>query len=147
MGRDLFRDTSIRYFGYGREIGGLLRSHIPGNIYRGLHTATAGYVMCDTAHKTILMMRNDGRLWKVIAATGDALIWQGLASLVIPGLAINRIVFYTFRALNNTSHKGTKMQQTITTAVGMLSIPIIVTPIDRTVDFFMGITYRALFGT
>ncbi|CAG9126345.1 unnamed protein product [Plutella xylostella] len=144
---DLFRDTKVRYLGYANEVGETIRSFVSKKVVRASYAVATGYVICDTVDKSIKMMRHDGRLWKVAAATGDALIWQGLASIVIPGFAVNRICFHTFRYLKKTSYNGTKMQHAITTGVGLGSIPIIITPIDRGVDFLMNISYRLVFGT
>ena len=63
----------------------------------------------------------------------DTLIWQGLASVIVPGLFINRtcalsrILLYrlTRRQLNKTARKW------VATGIGLGSIPFIVQPIDR----------------
>jgi fission process protein 1 len=66
----------------------------------------------------------------------DTLVWQGLASVIIPGFVINRTCalsrlvlhrFFRRRSLNLHVKKWT------VTAIGLGSIPFIIQPIDRCV--------------
>lgn len=71
---------------------------------------------------------------KPSAAVVDTLIWQGLASVIIPGFTINRICALTRIFLNHrTSLRMTSpvINKWIITAVGLGSIPFIIEPIDR----------------
>lgn len=70
-------------------------------------------------------------------AVTDTLIWQGLASVAIPGFTINRICTYTGVLLKRGVSWPGPTRKWVTTAVGLLSIPFIIKPIDRSVDFVM----------
>lgn len=63
----------------------------------------------------------------------DTLIWQGLASVIIPGLTINRVCAVSRFLLNR--HTGRLLTQRVrrwvTTGIGLGSIPFIIHPIDR----------------
>lgn len=63
----------------------------------------------------------------------DTLIWQGLASVVIPGLVINRTCALTRLLLNQVFRKQLSMgvRKWAVTGVGLAAIPVIIHPIDR----------------
>ena len=62
----------------------------------------------------------------------EAAIWQGLASVAIPGFTINRICFVVGILLRRFATRlPPGAQSWITTAVGLGAIPIIIHPIDR----------------
>lgn len=67
------------------------------------------------------------------AAIVDTLLWQGLASVVIPGLAINRLCAGCRVLLNRraTQVLNQQVRQWLVTGVGLCSIPLIIHPIDR----------------
>ncbi|CAK1541867.1 unnamed protein product [Leptosia nina] len=142
---DLFRDTWVRYLGYANEVGESFRSLVPVKVVRASYAVAFAYAFADTADKSWKMFQKDGRPRKVLIETGDALLWQTLASVVIPGLTINRICSYT----NNFLQKNAKRipltpRSLLTVGAGLVSIPFIVHPIDNGVTLFMNITYRRL---
>ena len=62
----------------------------------------------------------------------EAAIWQGLASVAIPGFTINRICKVTeFILKRYASQIPAASQSWLTTAIGLGFIPIIIHPIDR----------------
>ena len=70
----------------------------------------------------------------------DTLIWQGLASMIIPGLVINRTCAVSrvlFRQLLRRRLDGHIMKWTVT-CIGLGSIPFIIQPIDRYGDCALG---------
>ncbi|EDQ86715.1 uncharacterized protein MONBRDRAFT_28054 [Monosiga brevicollis MX1] len=72
-----------------------------------------------------------------VAATGavvDTTLWQGLASVALPGLAINRIVAGTRLLTKRVAHPAGAW---IPTIVGLAAIPLIIKPIDTLVDEVM----------
>uniref|UniRef100_A0A1B6DPK4 Mitochondrial fission process protein 1 n=1 Tax=Clastoptera arizonana TaxID=38151 RepID=A0A1B6DPK4_9HEMI len=80
----------------------------------------------------------------------DALLWQGLASVVIPGFTINRICWATHHFLLNVNKifKVSKQaNKIITVATGLASIPLIIKPIDHAVDYCLDNTIRPLVKT
>lgn len=106
---------------------------------------------------------------KVLLAAVDTLIWQALASVIIPGFTINRICAlsaYLIRRLVKVvlllkakykaeSHRiwavlhffrsykwPAPVQKSVVTAIGLGAIPFIIKPIDRGVDHLMESTLR-----
>lgn len=65
----------------------------------------------------------------------DTLIWQGLASVIIPGLVINRTCAVSRLALRHFFRGSTSetARKVAVTGIGIGSIPCIIHPIDRCV--------------
>lgn len=64
----------------------------------------------------------------------EAAIWQGLASVIIPGFTINRICAvsrFTLKRYVRTMPLGAQLW--VTTVIGLSAIPVIIKPIDRCV--------------
>lgn len=70
-------------------------------------------------------------------------MWQMLASIAIPGMVINRITWGTAKLLKMSKVKGMPSKWGATIA-GLVSIPLIISPIDHLVDDAMDATYRKL---
>mmetsp|Transcript_30142 Transcript_30142/g.93231 ORF Transcript_30142/g.93231 Transcript_30142/m.93231 type:complete len:107 (-) Transcript_30142:35-355(-) len=68
-----------------------------------------------------------------VAKGADALVWQALASVIVPGFVVNRVVA--------AARLATKLPMTATVA-GLASIPIIIKPIDHAVDLGLDATLR-----
>lgn len=66
------------------------------------------------------------------AAVLDTLVWQGLASVAIPGLVINRLCAGSRVLLNRCAVRLLSQQarKWAVTGVGLASIPMIIHPID-----------------
>ncbi|XP_028396624.1 mitochondrial fission process protein 1-like [Dendronephthya gigantea] len=141
---DFFRDTWIRYLGYANEIGEAFKSHIPRFGYFASYFVASSYALGDASSKSLEMYKakedlsQNVRLRSCTEAFIEALIWQGLASVAIPGFTINRICFVMGILLKRFASQiplGT--QSWITTAAGLGAIPVIIHPIDRPVDLLM----------
>ncbi|XP_047519862.1 mitochondrial fission process protein 1 isoform X1 [Pieris napi] len=131
------------YGGYANEVGESFRSLVPVKVVRASYAVAFAYAFADTGDKGWKMYQNDGRPKKVLIETGDALIWQTLASVVIPGFTINRICAYTNTYLQkNVKRLPPTPRSLVTVAVGLASIPFIVRPIDNGVTLLMNLTYR-----
>uniref|UniRef100_A0A1I8GQ61 Mitochondrial fission process protein 1 n=2 Tax=Macrostomum lignano TaxID=282301 RepID=A0A1I8GQ61_9PLAT len=130
---------------YANEVGEAFRIQVHVNWVRFSYVVASGYVAADTAHKTQLEYQASGNRWnsRVAFACLDSLVWQSLASVIVPGLTINRICW----AANLTINKLIRMRTLTTvgplttrwlvTGIGLGSIPFIVGPIDRTVHSAM----------
>ena len=91
------------------------------------------------------MEKHDTQLPKKIAySAGDTLIWQMLASVIVPGFTINRICAASTYLLQKNKSLGKNARQWIVIATGIAAIPIIIKPIDHLTDRFMDQTYRKL---
>lgn len=73
--------------------------------------------------------------------TGDVFLWQMSASVIIPGIVINRITWAAGKLVKNAkiSHVARKW---LPTCIGLAVIPLIIKPIDTAVDHAMDRTYR-----
>ncbi|XP_051175786.1 mitochondrial fission process protein 1 [Leptopilina boulardi] len=144
---DLYRDTPLRYLGYTNEVGEAFRNTVPKKVVWFSYLVASGYVIADTFHKASKVYKMDTTLDKnknLLLSATDTLLWQGLASIIIPGFTINRICagvrFLQMRNILNL--KG----PWISTAIGLASIPLIIRPIDLSVENMMDSTYRKWTG-
>jgi mitochondrial fission process protein 1 len=126
--------------------------HTNNNNKNTMNTATTATTTSQTT-KT----NNNSIVSKVVYTMIDTLVWQTLASVVIPGFTINTIVKCTRYFINskrissfvNKIHNNNNnnkhvlfVQQWIPTIIGLVSIPIIIHPIDTTVDYLLDNTIR-----
>ena len=78
------------------------------------------------------------------AASFDALLWQSLASVAIPGATINAIVRASrFAVARSPLALSSAVSKWLPTAAGLCSVPLIIHPIDGAVDWGMDRTTRA----
>lgn len=143
--KDLFRDTPVRYLGYSNELGEAFRPLISKVLVNFSYVVAAGYCVADTYSKASRVYRTPvalgGGTKKAAITAGDVLLWQTLASVVLPGMAINRICWSTGRLLKMTN-ASKLLRKATPTAVGLASIPLIIHPIDQFMDYVMDNTYR-----
>ncbi|XP_064612682.1 mitochondrial fission process protein 1-like [Liolophura sinensis] len=144
---DIFRHTPVRYLGYANEIGEAFRAQVHVRVVHASYLVASGYVVADALHKGQQALEKSSstdkeRTSKVFTAVMDTLIWQGLASVVIPGFTINRICAATGFLLSRRSSFPLLTRKWMTTAVGLACIPLIISPIDRSVDYLMNNTFR-----
>ena len=132
--KDLYRDTPVRLLGYTNEVGESFRYIVPGFV-KPRYGISFAYVSADTRDKYVKKLAVSD--WKAAVKTGvDCFIWQTLASVLVPGWVIHRIVATTVWA--KKSMKLTPMvHKWIPTFMGLGSIPFIIHPIDHGVDTFM----------
>jgi len=149
---DIYRDTPLRYLGYANEVGEAFRALVHVNWVKLSYGVASAYVLADTNDKAQKMSRSlpaddDSKTKKVAFAAVDTLLWQALASVIIPGFTINRICaasLYTMgRAIPTVSLNSRKWA---TTAIGLGVIPFIVHPIDSFVHIAMDKTTRQITG-
>jgi fission process protein 1 len=67
-------------------------------------------------------------------------VWQGLASVAVPGAVINRIVW-----ASGQLPLAPRTRAWLPTAVGLACIPFIIKPIDHGVDWFMDTCCRPFY--
>ncbi len=150
--QDIFRDTYIRYMGYANELGESFRPLVRVGFVRLSYVIASGYVITDSIHKMYDAKQNyehqphdQGNKMKDILKAGiDCLVWQSFASVIIPGITINRIVklsSYSIRKTHKINHSAV-IRKSVPTAIGLISIPLIIHPIDTFVHFAMNSTLR-----
>ncbi|CRL05545.1 CLUMA_CG018260, isoform A [Clunio marinus] len=138
---DIYRDSLLRYLGYSNELGESFRPLIKKSYVHASYAVAIAYVFADTADKSLKSYEKDKNLIKSVKIGSDVVIWQMLASVMIPGFTINRICWTVGKGLKYSKFKH-PLGKWIPTIVGLLSIPLIIRPIDRGVDFLMDETFR-----
>lgn len=104
---NIYRDSFLRYFGYAHHVG----THVSGSLHYVFSGITASYIFADlmdkvkvastatkevpkkTKPKDSTKVEDDRR--RIVTESCDVILWQGLASLIIPGFiarSVNRIV-------------------------------------------------------
>jgi fission process protein 1 len=164
---DIWRDTPLRYLGYANELGESFRP-----LFRSLvlpsYMVAIGYCLADTADKTskahqvhketapaAAVANGDAAASSVALADKvpvpvvhafiDTLLWQGVASVMLPGLVINRTVWAASRGFNTQAVRSAVSPSVIKwapTLIGLAIIPLIVHPIDEFVHNVMDCTTR-----
>ncbi|XP_032953204.1 mitochondrial fission process protein 1 isoform X3 [Rhinolophus ferrumequinum] len=87
----------------------------------------------------------EGRSTRVTIAVVDTFVWQALASVAIPGFTINRVCAASLYMLGTATRWPLAVRKWTTTALGLLAIPVIIHPIDRSVDFLLDSSLRKLY--
>ena len=80
---DRLRTGFIRYAGYANEVGEAFRPLVPRAAVNASYVAASGYVVADAAWRANTLPTSSPRSPSVEVV--DTLIWQGLASVIIPG--------------------------------------------------------------
>ena len=124
--------------GYANEFGEAFRTHIPRLLYLGSYGVASTYCLADSIHKGRCCYQESSNLSsylqrrKAIETMVEAAVWQGLASVVIPGFTINRICAASRFTLKRCARTmPPRAQMWVTTLVGLSAIPVIIKPIDR----------------
>src|SRR6056300_1666200 len=130
---DPYRETSLRYMGYANELGEAFTSYLPEWGLPASYCVAASYVMFDTidkGQKAYDAAEEDDNLIDTLRISMETMTWQMLASVFWPGSIIRVIV-------NMAAHMADDEHQFLPTLVGLAAIPMIVKPIDTTVDKLM----------
>ncbi|GBG29966.1 Mitochondrial fission process protein 1 [Hondaea fermentalgiana] len=135
LAKDVFRDTPLRLAGYANEVGEAFRPIFPRWVLPS-YCAAFGYVFADTADKGL-------KLGTFAAA--DTLVWQTFASVLLPGMIINRVVWAASHAYSSpalVSRVSPSVLRFAPVMTGLAAIPFIVEPIDNFVHAAMDKTFR-----
>ncbi|OQR91078.1 hypothetical protein THRCLA_22490 [Thraustotheca clavata] len=141
---DILRDGPLRYLGYANELGESFRPIFPRLVVPSYAVAGA-YVLVDTYDKAMKAEKDAPPTLKNVYmanAAADTLLWQSMASVVIPGFTINRVVALSKVVVDNAI-KNPVAQRWLPTFLGLGAIPLIIHPIDNAVDFAMDNTTRS----
>jgi mitochondrial fission process protein 1 len=158
---NLFRDSPIRYLGYANEIGESFRYQYPRYVGPSYMVAF-GYCLADaisTGYTAYTYNNNkighshnedweEKKLQRALIGACDTLLWQSLASVVIPGSCINVIVKLARYTVSNTPRQLRLPVAAVTwlpTMIGLASIPFIIHPIDHSVDFILDNSVRPVY--
>ena len=142
---DLFRDTWVRYLGYANEVGESFRPVYPKFVVPSYGIAFA-YVGADAVHKTIIAKMNGESTSSLIRTGVDVLLWQTLASVLIPGKVINLVTGSALKLFQSDLKIMKGLPHSIRvwspTFIGLATIPFIIQPIDNAVDMLFDNTMR-----
>lgn len=72
---------------------------------------------------------------------GDVFLWQMFASVIVPGIVINRITWGAGKIVKQAKLSSVA-RKWLPTCIGLIAIPFIIRPIDSAVDDVMDRTYR-----
>ena len=164
--KNIFRDSYFRYMGYANEVGESFRYQFP-KLVRPSYILAFGYCAADAVSAGLKVQENfakhspsneagktnDGGVWinkkqsAILYSTFDTLLWQCLASVMIPGAAINTIVKASrFVVSRNKMLLPKSVSKWLPTGFGLGSIPFIIHPIDSAVDYILDKSTRRWFG-
>lgn len=148
---NVFRHSLLRYAGYANEVGESFRYQFPRLVTPSYGIAFA-YCFADSFvtgwttwnHYQSVDDKKKESAWKDTArATADTMLWQTLASVMIPGAAINLIVKASRVAVRKSPLAlPVLVREWFPTAAGLGSVPLIVHPIDQAVDVLLDNTTR-----
>nr|XP_044988727.1 mitochondrial fission process protein 1 isoform X1 [Jaculus jaculus] len=148
--RDLYRDTWVRYLGYANEVGEAFRSLVPAAVVWLSYGVSGSYVVADAIDKgkkagEQMPSPAADRSTRMTVAVVDTFVWQALASVAIPGFTINRVCAASLYVLGTATRWPVAVRKWTTTVLGLLTIPVIIHPIDRSVDFLLDSSLRKLY--
>ena len=132
---DTLRKGAVRYLGYANELGESFRPLVPLWCVGASYGVAGCYVAADAAWRSGLPPPHRSSSVEAL----DTLIWQGLASVAVPGFVINRIVYAAGRV------SPAQAAMWLPTAAGLAAIPFIIKPIDHGVDVFLDRMIRPIY--
>ena len=135
---DPYRETSLRYMGYANELGEAFTTYLPDWGLPASYCVAASYVMFDTIDKgqKAYDAADEGEKFQdTLRISAETLTWQMLASVFWPGSIIRVIVNASATMISNR-HLDDELHF-LPTLIGLAAIPVIVKPIDTTVDKLM----------
>ena len=148
---DIYRDTVLRYAGYANEVGEAFRPLVPPIVVPGSYAVAITYVLADTVDKTLKAFGSSKYVSSAVGACAfleglDAFIWQITASVALPGYTIHQVVELVVQALQaaDLPVDDSPLLSALPTAVGLLTIPFIVKPLDELAEQIMDFSLRKL---
>uniref|UniRef100_A0A8B9MSM7 Mitochondrial fission process protein 1 n=1 Tax=Accipiter nisus TaxID=211598 RepID=A0A8B9MSM7_9AVES len=139
---------SVPAASYANEVGESFRPLVPVPVVWASYGVATAYVTADAIDKgrRAATVSDPAQATRVGVAVADTFVWQSLASVAIPGFTINRLCAASLALLGTFTRWPLPLRRWTTTALGLAAIPLIITPIDRTVDFLMDSSLRKLYG-
>ena len=137
---DPYRDTSLRYMGYANEVGEAFTAFIPEWGVPASYCVAASYVMFDTidkGQKAYGTADEETKIQDALKVSAETMTWQMLASVFWPGSIIRVIVNMSDNMLATKLTENEQFAHVLATLFGLVAIPMIIKPIDTTVDKVM----------
>lgn len=147
---DPYRETSLRYMGYANELGEAFTTYLPEWGLPASYCIAASYVMFDTidkGEKAYQGAEEEDKIVDTLRISTETLTWQMLASVFWPGSIIRVIVNMAASIISSNNLDDNQVMHFLPTLIGISAIPMIVKPIDSTVDKIMeGSISRVIHG-
>lgn len=124
------------------ELGESFRPVLPAMVVPS-YCVSFGYVLVDTWDKTNQALSRSGSVPIAAGKAVDTLLWQTMASVVIPGFTINRSVELAGYLLQRAKAPAHVLRWG-PVGIGLGIIPLIIHPFDAFVHFAMDNTTRPL---
>lgn len=137
---DPFRETSLRYMGYANELGEAFTTYLPEWGLPASYCIAASYVMFDTidkGEKAYQGAEEEDKIVDTLRISAETLTWQMLASVFWPGSIIRVIVNMAASIISTNNMDDNQVMHFLPTLIGISAIPMIVKPIDSTIDKIM----------
>jgi fission process protein 1 len=137
---DPYRETSLRYMGYANELGEAFITYLPEWGLPASYCIAASYVMFDTidkGEKAYNSAEEEDKIVDTLRISTETLTWQMLASVFWPGSIIRVIVNMAAGIISTNNMDDNQLMHFLPTLIGISAIPMIVKPIDSTVDKIM----------
>lgn len=137
---DPYRETSLRYMGYANELGEAFTTYLPEWGLPASYCIAASYVMFDTidkGEKAYQGAEEEDKIMDTLRISTETLTWQMLASVFWPGSIIRVIVNMAASIISTNNMDDNQVMHFLPTLIGISAIPMIVKPIDSTVDKIM----------
>lgn len=167
---DIYRDTALRYAGYANEVGEAFAVFLPPFGVPLSYAVAITYVCFDSVDKGKRAQKKEFEFTQVDddgspalafgSAAADAMVWQLLASVAVPGSVIHTTVAATSHLIHDTD-VGSAAHATVLaqvgqdlapaldvaeawtpTLVGLAVIPMIVHPIDEAIHKLLNVSLR-----
>jgi fission process protein 1 len=150
---DPFRDTWLRYLGYANEVGEAFRYVLP-SLVAPSYFVSIGYVLGDVLDKGLKEHGKSKDIKRAMVLSFDCLMWQSLASVVLPGLVIHKVVGTVSKGVSAVASGREVLRagpialptKALPVLVGLACIPLVIEPIDHAVTLAMDASVRKLWA-
>jgi hypothetical protein len=137
---DILRQAPFRYLGYCNEIGESMRHLVSLKVLISTYIVSGIYVLSDSLLIGLKSIREEEDLspekkWKFGICFTKCLIWQLIATEIIPGFCVNRIVKYARTSKFVLTMKNKKLSRWCPTLIGLGFIPFFPLTIDPIIDY------------
>lgn len=132
--------STLRPLAYTSEIGEAFRPLSSSYFVKFMYGVSWSYVLLDTGLK-VHKVSNESPT--VISLTlFDTFTWHIFASMLLPAVTIHAIVGNSKKLLNKANVQNKFVMKYSPTLIGLVSIPLIIHPLDHLTDFMMDYTLR-----
>ena len=138
---DIYRDSLLRFCGYANEVGEAFRPLVPVEAVYFSYVIAIVYILADTVDKGRKGAAAGGAIQGTLGAI-DTFSWQMLASVLFPSFCINRVVLLLDSLQAAGSMPDLLSAGWLPTAAGLITIPLVILPLDVLAHFSMNQSFR-----